>query len=464
MALTYPPNHYEQATPIGSTYDALRDVWWWINGSHPTVPNGIAWPCVECWDGTNRDVPTGGSLANLPAGRLWKPGDPAPATLPQGAWAVFESLGGAVAATWQCFVRMEASSQAGNSLITLADWSVGGGTGASPTLPATIIGQPASGDGDGRFTNQPTYIWSVILDEGMFIMRMFNPSNGGGSDFNSRWTYMGEVDPINNEADDPRPFITPRNTALTLWSGAFSHVKLSPVDQLTVCNVRNYPWRNITQNTSTTYNDLGAEYLCNVGFDADDPAGDRHIVGYARNVGSIDETAPRNRATAGYTPTDYRFEVWGIATGFPSPVTLWPPGTALPDGHTVVTEESVPSQLIPVADSGGGGDTTRPEVVYVDPIAGTQITPSTAITIDITDDSGGFANIQLRVRYPNADPVIPTESIYGGDELAVFETLYTSSTITPISNGFRFVLTRDGGWPSTPVFLASPIDSSGNTT
>ncbi len=463
MALTYPPAHYEQAVALGSTYDAIRDVWWVINGSHPVAVNSSTpWECIEVWDGTTREVPIGGVMSNLSGGNLWKPGISV-TSLPQNAWATFRSPGGAVAAQFQIFVKMESSSQAGHSLISLDDWVVGGGTDATPALPATIIGQPPSGNGDGRFTNQPTYIWALILDEGMFLIRMINPA--GGDSNNMRWTYMGEVDLVSTEADDPRPFITPRNTSQAGWNGSFTHVRLSPVDQSTICSVRNRPYYDTSMGVTTRYNDLGLEYLCNVCFDAEDPAGHRHTVGYARNVGAIEQEVPHNRATAGYTGSDFRFEVTRIlASPNPQLVTLWPPGTALGAGHTIIAEESVPTQLIPAVTAGGGGDTTRPVVVYVDPIAGSQIVPTTTLTIDVTDDSGGFANIQLRVRYEAADPLIPTETIYGGDDLDKFEPLYTSSTIAVISNGFRFVLTRDGGWPSTPTFIASPIDGSGNTT
>lgn len=458
MALSATPNHYEQATAPASTYDAMRDVWWWNNGTHPTVPNSIAYLCVDCWDGTTREQPTDGLLSNLSGGNLWLPSASPSGSLPQGAWATFRNPGGSVVAQFQIFVKMEASSQASNSLISLDDWVVGGGTGASPTIPATTLTQPPIGNGDGRFASQTTFIWSVILDEGMFYMRMMDPT---GFNTNDRWTYMGEVNSWNDEVDDPRPFLTARSTLQSNFATGFNHVRISPIDSSTVVNVNNEVFFKDTMDIPTDYNDLGVDYICSINA-ATNTTGHRFIMGQFRNVGAIAEGLPTSRATCGITASDYRFEVWSRNSSEPSIVSVWPPGTALATGHTVITEESIPPELEPPPSS--VGDTTRPEVTYIDPIAGSQIVSTAIITIDVTDDTGGFANIQLRVTYEAADPLIPTETIHGGDEVGVFEALYTSSTIAVISNGFRFVLTRDGGWPSTPTFVASPIDGSGNTT
>lgn len=321
-----------------STYDALRELWQFMNGSHPTETNAIPWDCIEVWDGAIRSVPTDGRLTSIAPGSLWHPS--AVVSLPEGAWAVFRSQGGRVAAQCQFFVRMEAAGQAGHSLIPADDWIVGGGTGASPTLPATIIGQPAIGDGDGRFPSSAVMFWSVIMDEGMFTMKQF-PATGN---IGYRSTYMGEVDPVTREGDDPRPFITPRDTNQTLDS-SFSHVRRSPVDGTTICQIRNRPAYADTQG-ATAYTDLGVDYISNVGLDSTAPAGHIFTQGYMRNIGATSETALTNRATMGYTPTDFRFEVHGSLPTRPQFVTLWPSGTALLGGQTVVTEESVPDQLI----------------------------------------------------------------------------------------------------------------------
>lgn len=348
MSVSDQPNYFEIATVApASTYDAFRELWWWMTGVHPTTINTIAYECIEVWDGTLREAPANGKLTGLSPTNLWVPTATPTASLPTGAWAVFRTLGGVVAAKAVVFVKMEASGQASHSLVSLDDWSVGGGSGASPTLPATIIGQPPTGDGDGRFPDSSTLFWSVVMDEGMFFMKQFAASGLTGF----RSTYMGEVDPTTDEADDPRPFITPRNTSQG-WTGSYSHMRLSPVDQSTLCELRNKPAYDLTFDVPTPmYTDLGRQYVSNVALDSSEPVGHRFSQGYFRNVGATEETAASNRATMGYTATDYRFEVSGFSAVQPQFVTVYPPGTPLGGGHTLATEESIPLQLIPAVEA-----------------------------------------------------------------------------------------------------------------
>jgi len=455
MALSVQPVYYEQAVALGSTYDGIRDAFWWINGSHLSTTNAIPWECIECWDGTTRLVPTGGDMGALPGGNLWKPG--AGSSLPINAWATFRNPGGAASGFFQVHIRMRTSGQAEIMLIPLDDWSIGAGTDAAPTLPTTILA--TSGSGNNIYTNQATFIWAVILDEGMFYIRMMATA---GVNSNSRWTYLGEYQSWNTDADDPRPFIITTSANVAGIPATTMCARRSPLNNSTLCTVRSYSYRYQTQGVATAYDEAGVDYLANVGLYSD-TASHRFLMGTLRNIGAIDEVAPAARATCGITPTDYRFEVWRHVASVIGIVSSWPAGTALAAGHTVISEASIPTELQP-ASSGGGGDTTPPVVTFVDPIPGVQIRASQAITLTVTDDSGGFGNIQLRVAYPTSKVSRPTETIYGGDRLGAFEACYTSSEITAIANGYQFVLRRDGGWPATPEFTASPIDSSGNIT
>lgn len=343
MPLSDEPVYFETASAPASTYDALREIWWWANGAHPTKSNFIIWECIEVWDGTSREAPASGNMRNLSAGNLWYPTATPSGSLPAGAWAVFRNPGGAVAAQFQIFVKMEAAGQAGNSLISLDDWTVGGGTGASPSWPATIIGQnPLIGDGDGRFPSSGILLWSMLMDEGMFLMKQF--PTAAGPVVPSGITYMGEVWAATDEADDPRPFITPRDVFQGL-GGTFSHVRLSPVDQSTICQLRNRPYYRNTQDDPALYNDRGIDYVSNIALDSENPAGHRFTQGWLRNVGAADEAIPGNRATIGYTGSDYRFEVFAIAFGQPFMVTRYPPGTPVGWFHLIIAQESVPIQL-----------------------------------------------------------------------------------------------------------------------
>lgn len=118
---------------------------------------------------------------------------------------------------------------------------------------------------------------------------------------------------------------------------------------------------------------------------------------------------------------------------------------------------------------GGIVDTVRPVVTYVDPTPGTPIQPDRPITVDVTDDTGLFCNVALRVLYENARPARPEEVIYTGQRFSAF---YSESTVAPITDGFRFVLKRqhpdplrradEPGWLATPTFEADPVDFGGN--
>lgn len=57
-------------------------------------------------------------------------------------------------------------------------------------------------------------------------------------------------------------------------------------------------------------------------------------------------------------------------------------------------------------------------------------------------DGTPFAAIDVCVKFP---ALLLTESAYDGS----FTSLYSASTIVAITNGFRFVLSRRGGWPDT---------------
>lgn len=341
MAVSPQPTYFAlDSSAPASTYDAVRELLWWMNGTHPTTANTISFEFIEVYDGTTREVPAGGLLSTM-ATSLWRPRVTPLASLPTGAWAVFRTVGGVVSAQCQFFVKLEAAGEVSISLISLDDWTIGAGTDASPTLPATIIGQPPTGDGAVVFPSTSVLFYSMVMDEGMFLIKQF-PASGL---VNLRWAYLGEVDPATDESDDPRPFITSKTTAEG-WDGGYTHVRLSPVDQSTLCELRNRPFYFETFDSTNAYDDLGVGYLSNVAIDSAEPVGHRFVQGYFRNAGAIDQTALSNRATAGYTSTDFRFEVFGTSTADPQVVTAYPPGTAL-SAQNLVTEESVPTQLIP---------------------------------------------------------------------------------------------------------------------
>ena len=465
MPYTYPPQSYEDATG-GLQYAALRSFCWWINGTHPTDANTVPWECIDCFDNVTREQPTDGLLSNLAAGNRWKPGEPAPTALAANAWAVFQAPASDITERFQIMVKGTGGATSVTIEVTiffLNDFVPdGGGPDSSPTLPTVREATPSAG-----FGSTSNYTWNLVLDEGT-ITFLATPS----SISTPQWLYVGEVEPANPQSLDPRPFIISDAWSAPSWSTGFnSRYRGISAVTTTVMNVLN----ETEMGGAMDY--AGAEDqdafttrpLCSVSFHGN-VGGSRYTIGRGRNTGALSKGAGttdlRIRYTAGFSLSDFRFIHWTLASETdPRCVTLYPPEVVL-DDHTLVSELSVPTTLIPDT----GADDTPPAVVYVNPSPGTQIRSDTAITINVTDDSLSFSGIQLRVSFPSAQPPHPTETIHSGDRVGSFEPFYQDSTILAIAGGFQFVLTRVNpdqkssatGWPATPTFTVTPVDSSGN--
>ena len=58
MAVANQPTYFAlDSVAPASTYDALRELWWWMNGTHPVTSNALAYTCIEVYDGTSRQAP-----------------------------------------------------------------------------------------------------------------------------------------------------------------------------------------------------------------------------------------------------------------------------------------------------------------------------------------------------------------------------------------------------------------------
>ncbi len=463
MPITYPPEFYKQSSAPANTYDAMRDIIWFMNGNGTSQTSSVIWTCIDCFDGVTREQPTNGDMLNLTGGNLWRPG--AVSSLAQGMWVALESTGNAhVAATFQIYGRCELFGPFSLSLMPLADFATGGAATSTPTLPAAILGQPPSVNaGDGRFPSVTDRIYTVIFDEGMTIIRSNNESTTAQS-----WLYIGEVNSINLESSDPRPFIFKATVTNNLRPAQADYLRISIADSVTRANVRTDGESFNPMDSTNTHNDLGIEYVCKVNTWCV-LAGDLYQMGFLRNIGGCAKDIGSSSVlhTMGFDGSDFRFEMWSLTEDDPKMVTLWPLAIALAD-HTVVSELSIPDTLIPKVVA---GDIILPEVVYVNPLPDTEIRSDTAITVDVTDDQQFFSGIQLRVRFDSARPPHPTETIHGGDVLGRFEPFYQDCAVQQIANGFRFTLTRvnpnpdatSTGWPATPTFTATAVDTSGNT-
>jgi hypothetical protein len=94
-----------------------------------------------------------------------------------------------------------------------------------------------------------------------------------------------------------------------------------------------------------------------------------------------------------------------------------------------------------------------PDAALVSPAYPGSIAATGSVTIDVTDADGDLASVSITAGI---------ESVYA---LGAFSANFTSSTRTAITNGYRFVLTRTGGWASSPlaVYLTA-ADAGGRLT
>jgi hypothetical protein len=100
-------------------------------------------------------------------------------------------------------------------------------------------------------------------------------------------------------------------------------------------------------------------------------------------------------------------------------------------------------------------DILPPVVTLITPATSLQLTSSTALVIDVTDNSALRRSI-IAVRF---QALGLEELAHTGDR---FSALYSvSSTRTAIAGGWRYSLVRAGGWPGDVVVDVYAIDTSG---
>jgi hypothetical protein len=100
-----------------------------------------------------------------------------------------------------------------------------------------------------------------------------------------------------------------------------------------------------------------------------------------------------------------------------------------------------------------------PVVSNVTPTANSTISATQAIGCDITDADGAgtFRRIILTLTLPNGT----SEVVHNGS--AFVFPYATQSTRSSITNGYRYSIVRDGGWPRGSQIVLTPyaIDTSG---
>ena len=461
MAYTYPPLWYEDTVGFSNTWLAAREWLWWVNGVHPTATNTVPWTVVECYDGTTRLVPTNGDLSTLDASNRWSPDTGLAAV--QNMWLTLQAPASGnddITNRFQIFVQFRVFTVCRFQLLFLNDWSIGAGSDFNPTVPTA-----------SEFADIPNhfddYKWLGLLDEGTLILMIHSTASGG-----REWIYMGEVQSVNPITLDPRPFVMSAIQNAPGWRpGGSDYRAISAVDNSTIVNVGVETELQLAFEDSTDNNDAFATRpMCRASCYSN-VAGHRYQVGIFRNLGAMSRFAKSGddniRTSSGYTGSDNVFEQWNVGVANAGIIHLNIPEQSLAE-YEFVSENSVPDVLIP---SGTTPPTpTPPTVTFVSPPPNTTIRSNTSIVIDVTD-MDGFAGIQLRVQFKSA-ATHATETIHGGDVLGKFEPFYQDCTVTQITDGYRFVLTRvnpdptagDTGWLSPPTFVVTPIDSQGTGT
>jgi len=103
-------------------------------------------------------------------------------------------------------------------------------------------------------------------------------------------------------------------------------------------------------------------------------------------------------------------------------------------------------------------DSTDPVIGNFVPTVGTEIARTDPIQFDVTDETG-LASVYITARYEDGT----AECVWDHDSFQA--RFLAGSSRNAITDGYRFVIRRAGGWLSTPIILdIVAIDMSGNVT
>jgi hypothetical protein len=102
-----------------------------------------------------------------------------------------------------------------------------------------------------------------------------------------------------------------------------------------------------------------------------------------------------------------------------------------------------------------GGDTTPPVIGNFDPPVGTPLARGDSIAFDVTDNLDEIRRVIVLVTLGGE-----TYCVHDGFEFkGEFSNL---SSRTSITDGWHYVVKRNGGWTAPPTFEVHAIDTSGN--
>lgn len=172
---------------------------------------------------------------------------------------------------------------------------------------------------------------------------------------------------------------------------------------------------------------------------------------YTMTVANVQDTAT---ATAIVPPNDEGTFIWR-AIGDNNLNGVVEQGGTIPQR---ANREFTGDQLLGYNVLGNGdADTTLPVVTIVSPAPSTNISGTTPLVFDVTDN-GAFRRIAVRLKFTGQN----WEFVHDGD--AFSPGYQANSTRVAISGGFRYSVRKDGGWPvgQVPRLTVYAIDTGGN--
>jgi hypothetical protein len=102
-------------------------------------------------------------------------------------------------------------------------------------------------------------------------------------------------------------------------------------------------------------------------------------------------------------------------------------------------------------------DSIVPVVNNFSPSPGETLQPSDTVQFDVTDNSGSFTRILVVAWFKSTGD---QEVVHDGDSFIGHYTASSSRVI--ISGGYRYYVSRSGGWELAPTIRVFPIDAQGN--
>lgn len=415
MSISTPNAHYFSS--VTSNVEFLVSLVECLCGEHSSITSTTDWQVIDSWDGTTRTAPVSGDLADC--ANAWVPGGGVPGS---GSWIVLQSQPGNVSAVFQ--VRFKVNSSTPEFyLMPFADWTVGGGTGSSPTIPSRV--SPAKTFSVTTGTASRSMVW----DEACFAAMTLN-----SSDATQFQVYCGELNSLLPESSDDRPFVAVSES--DGWNAMTSWWRISPVNDTT----------SLTAGATldSTANDASAWPLgvaltpVGVYFNA---SSHQHFAGTARHIAIGPTYTGSTKATCGLSLGVRDWALWR-PSGLNASM-IRHDGTTLSDD---VLRLKTPWDI---------GEYTVPTISFV---TSSPIDRTDSVVVEVTDTEG-LAGVVIKIVYSAVEAVAYTSTELFGDYAG-------SSSISPITNGYQYTLVNDSdeGWYEDFTIEVHAINSNGHTS